>query len=627
MKKFWIVFIILAMVVGGGFGFMWYVLRGLEEHTSVSGGVLVWKVEGGLPEERDDSFWGQVRGGGETTFSETLFGLMRATKDERITGLVMDVRSADMDWAKLEELRGAVAAFRDQGKPVVAYLEAGLTKDYALATAADRIVLAPEANLMVLGLSAEMAFLKDTLAKLGMEADFVHVGAYKSAPERMTRSSASEANREMIESIVGDQFDALLDMLADGRNADREQAVRWVDQGLFDGPGAVAAGLADTLMYYDEALDVEFPDDDVTSLEDYLLESPRPVRGGRKVAMVFVTGVIMPGESRHDNLQGKIAGSESVVEDLQAAADDKSVDAVILRVDSPGGSALASDLIWHEIAELRQSKPVIVSMSGLAASGGYYVACLGDSIFADTGTLTGSIGVFAGKMNRQQMYTKIGVNREFISRGENALLFSDEGGFTESQRTLFQAQLDGFYERFLTKVADGRRMTRDQVHDVAQGRVWTGRQGVQRGLVDGLGGLSRSLDATKRLLGVDPEARITVLTYGEPMSFVERMLLRSLRDGGVTRLAARAGLNGSAAGWGHDRRDGGTAGRRTDARAARRRDPGRRRDAGRSSVGADARLHPGSLNRAGPGSVCRRARNPAVVVVTEACQSDACPLA
>ncbi|MBK7046192.1 MAG: signal peptide peptidase SppA [bacterium] len=550
MRKFWIVFIVLAVIVGGGFGFMWYVMQGLEEHVSVDGGVLVWKVEGGLPEERDDSFWGQVRGSTESTFSETLFGLLRAAKDERITGLVLDIRAAELDWAKIEELRGAIGAFREQGKPVVAYLEAGFTRDYALATAADRIVLAPEANLMVLGLSAEMAFLKDTLAKLGMEADFVHVGAYKSAPERMTRSSASDANREMVESIVGDQFDALLDMLADGRGADRDEVERWVDQGLFDGQGAVAAGLADTLMYYDDMLEDEFPDDDVTFLEDYLLESPRQTQAAGKVAMVFVTGVIMPGESRFDNLQGKIAGSESIIEDLQAAADDESVDAVILRVDSPGGSALASDLIWHEIVELRKEKPVIVSMSGMAASGGYYVSCLGDSIFADKGTLTGSIGVFAGKMNRQEMYRKIGVNREFVTRGENALLFSDEGVFTDAQRTLFQAQMDGFYERFLGKVADGRKLTRDQVHEVAQGRVWTGRQGVERGLVDGVGGLERSLDAAKRRLGVDTEARVTVLTYVEPMSWMEKMLLRSLREGGMTRLAARMGVDAGAVGRG-----------------------------------------------------------------------------
>ena len=189
----------------------------------MAGGVLVWKVEGGLPEERDDSFWGQVRGSGESTFSETLFGLMRAAKDRAHHRPGLDVRGADMDWAKLEELRGAVGGLPRAGQARGGLPRGGLHADYALATAADRIVLAPEANLMVLGLSAEMAFLKDTLAKLGMEADFVHVGAYKSAPERMTRSSASEANREMVESIVGDQFDALLDMLADGRGADRDE--------------------------------------------------------------------------------------------------------------------------------------------------------------------------------------------------------------------------------------------------------------------------------------------------------------------------------------------------------------------------------------------------------------------
>lgn len=551
MKKFWIVLFVLAVVVGGGFGFMWYVVRGLEGSAAapeVKGGVLVWKVDGGLPEERDRSFWGQVRSGADATFSETLFGLLRAAKDDRITGLVLDVQAADMDWAKLEELRGAVGAFQDAGKPVVAYLEAGMTRDYALASAADRVVLAPEANLMVLGLSAELSFMKDTLGKLGMEADFVHVGAYKSAPERMTRTSASEANRQMIESIVGDQFDALVGMLADGRGADRDEVARWIDQGMFDGPGAVAAGLADTLMYYDQMLDREFPDEEVTFLDDYLQESSGESHGGKKVALVFVTGVIMPGESRYDNLQGKIAGSETIVDDLQKAADDESIDAVILRVDSPGGSALASDLIWHEIAGLKTLKPVIVSMSGLAASGGYYVACLGDSIFADPGTLTGSIGVFAGKMNRQQMYKKIGVNREFITRGENALLFSDEGIFTEPQRALFQAQLDAFYTRFLAKVGDGRKMPVDKVHEVAQGRVWTGRQGVERGLVDDLGGLRRSLDAAKRRLGVDVADKVTVVTYGEPLSWAEEMLLRSLRDGGMASIAARIGLPTGPAG-------------------------------------------------------------------------------
>jgi len=547
MKKFWIVFILVAVVIGGGFGLLWFTMSNLEQSVSIDGGVLVWEVGGDYPEERDDSFWGQVRSGGGMTLPEVLFSLYRAAEDDRITGLMLDMRGVTMDWAKVEEVRGAIQIFHDQGKPVVAYMDGGGTRDYVLAAAADLIVLSPEATLMVLGISAELAFMRDTLEKLGMEADFVHVGAYKSAPERMTRSSASDANREMITSIVDDRYEALLDMLAASRGVEREVVVGWVDQGMFGALDAVGAGLADTVMYFDEMMDERFAEEDITYLADYSLDRPKRVNTEYDVAVVYVTGVIMPGESRFDNFQGKLAGSETVVEQLKSVGDDEDIDAVILRVDSPGGSALASDLIWNEIRKVKETKPVIVSMSGLAASGGYYVSCLGDSIFADPGTLTGSIGVYAGKMDRSGMYRKIGVNREFITRGDNALLFSDEGGFTASQRELFQNQMDEFYERFLDKVATGRGMTRDAVHEVAQGRVWTGRQGLDRGLVDGLGGLHRSLDSAKWMLGIDPSEKVTLRTFGEELSLLERMLLKSLREGGGISLLLNslADLNGA----------------------------------------------------------------------------------
>ena len=532
MKKFWIVFILVAVVIGGGFGLLWFTMSNLEQSVSIDGGVLVWEVGGDYPEERDDSFWGQVRRGGGMTLPEVLFSLYRASEDDRITGLLLDMRGVTMDWAKVEEIRGAIQNFHDEGKPVVAYMDGGGTRDYALASTADRIVLSPEATVMVLGISAELAFMRDTLEKLGMEADFVHVGAYKSAPERMTRSSASEANREMITSIVDDRYEALLDMLAVSRGVEREVVVAWVDQGMFGALDAVGVGLADTVMYFEEMMDVQFGEEDITYLADYSLDRPKRVNTEYDVAVVYITGVIMPGESRFDNFQGKLAGSETVVEQLKSVGDDEDIDAVILRVDSPGGSALASDLIWNEIRMVKENKPVIVSMSGLAASGGYYVSCLGDSIFADPGTLTGSIGVYAGKMDRSGMYRKIGVNREFITRGDNALLFSDEGGFTPSQRILFQNQMDEFYERFLGKVATGRGMTRDAVHEVAQGRVWTGRQGLEKGLVDGLGGLHRSLDSAKWMLGIDPSEKVNLRTFGEELSLLERMLLKSLREGG-----------------------------------------------------------------------------------------------
>jgi len=227
MKKFWIVFIVIALFIGGGFGLLWFSLSNLEDTVSIDGGVLVWEMGGKYPEERDDSFWGQVRSGGEMTMPEVLFALYRAAEDDRITGLLLDLRGAAIDWAKVEEIREAVQNFQETGKPVVAYMDAAGTRDYALAAVADQVVVSPEANLMVLGITAELAFMRDTLEKLGMKADFVHVGAYKSAPERMTRSAASDANREMISSIVDDRYEALLDMLASrGFRLDRSGNVR-----------------------------------------------------------------------------------------------------------------------------------------------------------------------------------------------------------------------------------------------------------------------------------------------------------------------------------------------------------------------------------------------------------------
>jgi len=540
MKKFWIVFTVLVVLIGGGMFTLWKVVSGLQESVApIEGGVLVWKAQGALTEERDDSFVGRIRGGDQPVMREVLLALKRAETDDRIHGLVMDMEGLEVDWAKLEELQEAVRDFSGSGKPVVAYLDGGMTRDYALAAQAPRVVLSPEANLMVLGVVAELDFLKDTLGKLGMKADFIHIGQYKSAPERMTRDSASDANRTMVGSIVDDRYNALVDMLSRGRGVDSPVAAGWIDQGMFDARGAVAAGMADTLMYWNDLLDEEFPDEPVTYLDDYVLDLPAARKDAPRVALVNISGIIMPGPSKFDNLQGKIAGSETVIEQLQKVQDDEDIQALVLRVDSPGGSALASDLIWEEVRKVKDRIPVIVSMSGMAASGGYYVSCGADSIFADPGTLTGSIGVYAGKLDRSGMYRKIGVNREFITRGENALFFSDEGGFTPGQRKLFESQLSGFYERFLAKVADGRHSTRDQIHAIAQGRVWTGAQGRERGLVDGLGGLLRALDSAKWSIGLTSDDHIALVTYGKQMSWMERMLLKSLRDGNAH---ARVGI-------------------------------------------------------------------------------------
>ena len=290
MKKFWIVFVIIALVVGGGFGLLWMSLMKLDDSVSIDGGALVWRVGGAFPEERDDSFMGQLRSGDEQTLAEVIFAVRRAADDDRITGMVMDLRGLQTDWAKIEEIRAALTVFRRAGKPIYAYFDGAGTREYALACLADAVYMSPEANLMVLGVTAELSFMKDTLDKLGMEADFIHVGKYKSAPERMTRQEASDPNREMINAIVDDRYAMLLDMLASGRKASSDQVAGWVDQGMFDAEDALAGGLIDGVLYYEELLDQHFTDDATTYLADYVLDRPDRQNARHTVGLIYATG-------------------------------------------------------------------------------------------------------------------------------------------------------------------------------------------------------------------------------------------------------------------------------------------------------------------------------------------------
>lgn len=532
MRKFWIVFVLVAVVIGGGLGLLWKAATSLNGPTVTGGGLLHWQAGGSFPEVTDDSVMGQLRHGDDLPFRQVVNGLDRAAVDPDIKGLILDLQGLAVSWAQLEELHAAVRRFADHGKPVWASVTFAGNADYALATAADRIAMAPEGILMVLGVVAELAFLKDTLAKAGIEADFLHVGEYKSAPEQLTRREASEANRAMTISLVDERYDLLVDLVATGRDRPADDVRAWIDVGMHDAPLAFASGMVDTVLDLEDLLDGFFADEDVTEFVDY-------ARGGGKgratheIALVVAEGTIYPGESRVDNFQGPIVGSDTVIDQLSSAREDDDIEAVLLRVNSPGGSALASDLIWREVERVRKIKPVVVSMGGYAASGGYYISCGADSIFADRGTLTGSIGVFAGKMNWSGLYEKIDLHREFVTRGENALLWSDAVGFTVSQRQLFQSQLDRFYERFLDKVAQGRGMDRDAVDAVARGRVWTGRQALEHGLVDGLGGISRALNSVKRLIGAETDEKVRMHTYGKELSWFERALVDVLQSRGA----------------------------------------------------------------------------------------------
>lgn len=534
MKKFWIVLIVLALMAAGGLGSLWWLLRTLEGGAvgPGDGGVLYWTVTDAYPEARSDAPLARILGDDGPVQHEMVLALHRAAHDDGVDGLFLEIHALPAAWAQVQELRDAVAAFAAAGKPVHAWLAGGGNREYQLALAADAVSLAPEGMLAVNGVSAVMTFVAGSLDKLGMEADYVHVGRYKSAPETYERTGPSEASREMLGAIVDDQFDGLVAGTAAARGLEAGQVRELFDRGLFDAASAREAGLVDAVDYLPDALDRAFPTGDTRDLDDYAWFGGGGRRGAR-IALVTVAGTIVDGESSAGGWSGPTAGSATVVDQLQRCHDDDGIAAVLLRVDSPGGSALASDLIWNEVQALRGVKPVVVSMGGLAASGGYYVACAADSIFASPGTLTGSIGVFAGKLAREELYGKLGVTREALTRGRNARLFDDHAPFTPEQRELLQTQLDAFYGRFVAKVAAGRGLDPAAAEAAAQGRVWSGRRAQDLGLVDGMGGVPRALTAVRGLLGLPADAPLRLVTFEDEPSVFEKILRRSLESQGL----------------------------------------------------------------------------------------------
>jgi len=543
MKKFWIVLIVLAVMAAGALGSAWWFLRSLgnEALAPGDGGILYWVVDDAYPEARSDAPLARLLEGDGPVQHEIVLALRRAATDDGVEGLFLEIRSLPASWAQVQELRDAVEVFAAAGKPVHAWLAGGGNREYQLALAADRIVLAPEGMLAVNGLSAVMTFVAGSLEKLGMEADYVHVGRYKSAPETYERTGPSEASREMLDAILDDQYAAMVAAAADARGLAPEVVRGLFDLGLFDAAGAREAGLVDAVDYLPDALDFAFPEGETRDLDDVAWFGGGR-RRGPEVALVTVAGTIVNGESSSGGWSGPTAGSITVVDELQACYDDDGIAAVILRVDSPGGSALASDLIWNEVRALRELKPVVVSMGGMAASGGYYVACGADSVFALPGTLTGSIGVFAGKLAREGFYGKLGVSREAVTRGRNARIFDDHAPFTPEQRERLQAQLDAFYGRFVEKVAVGRGLSREAAEAAAQGRVWTGVGARGRGLVDGLGGLPRALDAVRSMLGLEAGAPLRLVTFEDEPTLFEKVLRRGLASAAGPAPAAATDL-------------------------------------------------------------------------------------
>ncbi len=457
---------------------------------------------------------------------EVLQTLDAAARDPQVDGVMVRLGGAPRGWGKLAAVRRALERVREAGKPVAAWGDQLGAEDLWLGTAATRLWLPPSGSAFLVGLRADAFFLRGLLEHVGVEPEVVRVGGYKSAGEMFLRDRMSPESREQTEALLDDFYRGLVDGIARGRGLSAEGVRERIDAGPYNAEAAREAGLVDDLLYPDEleeALDALTP---VPPAERpgprraRLVEAAaygalrardpgfRPLLGDLpRLAYVVATGAIHRGR-----------GPSAIASDafrvlLEGLRRDEGVRGVVLRVSSPGGDALASDLLWRSLRVLRKDKPVVVSMGDVAASGGYFMAAAGDAVFAEAGSVTGSIGVVGGKLNVERLYARLGVGKESVERGARAGLLAEERPFTPDERAAVRAEMESVYDTFLGRVAEGRGLERPAVERVAQGRVWSGERALSLGLVDALGGPLEALRDARRRAGLGEDERVVVETH------------------------------------------------------------------------------------------------------------------
>ena len=495
-----------------------------------------------FPEDTLVDLGGAFFGYGNLTFRDLLGAITRAKEDARIEKLLLHVRPTGLGWGHVAELRDHLLDFKSSGKGLVAFVEYGSNRDYFLASAADEIFLHPRTILDLRGVRAEATFVRGALEKIGVEAEFERFAAYKSAPEMFLRDDMSPESREAIEGLVATVHDSLVEALLQGRGMERGHAAGLIARGPFTAEEALELDLVDGLHYNDEVKKRLAPEgkDEIATVPvaQYIhASSTAPSFGAKaRIAVIYGIGAIVGGDSTEDGVFGRVMGSDTIAEAFEQAREDESIDAVVFRIDSPGGSDVASDVIWREANLTREKKPVVVSMADVAASGGYWIATASDAIVAEPTTVTGSIGIYAGKFNLAGLYDKIGVSTDGVESSRNADFFSSSRSFTAEERAQLRRILESGYRAFLERVAESRKKTTDEVHAVAQGRVWSGRDAKEIGLVDELGGLKRALDIAKEKAGFAADARVELRILPEKKPLLE-FLISSFAASSDSRLS------------------------------------------------------------------------------------------
>ena len=500
--------------------------------TVADGSTLVFKLEGEVPEKSPPEiplpfFEAQA----PMTVQETWETFRKAAADSRVKGIIFEPRGLAIGWAKMQEIRAEIQQFKKSGKPIIAFLRNPGAREYYLATATDRIYLAPEDSLDLKGLRAETVFLKNTLDKLGVKMDIVHAGKYKDAGDVFTRTSPSPETLEVLNQILDQLYGNLVDTIAEGRRKQPDAIKALIDQGPFMANDALTAGLVDSLGFEDQVVEdmkgrLKQTDLKRLSSKAYLKAPLANAGTVRRIALVVGQGVITRGGGNEGSNDDGIT-SGGFIKLLKQAENDSTIKGVIMRVDSPGGDGIASDDILHEAKNLSKKKPLVISMSDVAASGGYFISVTGDPILAYPNTITGSIGVIFGRINLRGLYDKIGVNKQLLTRGRYADLDSDYSPLSDDERQKITSEIDAFYKSFVTRVAQGRKKTFEQIEPIAQGRVWLGAQAKQNGLVDELGGLDRAIELIRQRANIAAADKITLVPYPAKRSVFDMLLNRS----------------------------------------------------------------------------------------------------
>lgn len=498
--------------------------------------ILELNLEQGLVEYVPDDPMAGVFSRRVPTVRDVVDALEEAASDKRIVAVLAKVGSRGLGLAQIQEVRDAVVAFRKSEKPTIAYAEtfgeAGPgTGAYYLATAFESIYLQPSGDVGLSGLIAESPFIRGTLDKVGLEPRFAQRREYKNAMNVFTERKFTPPHREATQKVIDSQFDQIVKGIATARGLSDETVRELINKGPLSSQLALESKLVDRLVYRDEViahLKEQFGKDiKALSFSKYVARTGRPHENGATIALIYGVGGVQRGKGGYDPMSGSVSmGADSVTAAFRAAVEDKDVKAILFRIDSPGGSYVASDTIWRETLRAKEAgKPVIASMGNVAGSGGYFVAMAADKIVAHPGTITGSIGVLSGKMLTNGFWDKIGVSWDEVHTTENALLWTSRHDYSPAQWTQFQSSLDRIYDDFTSKAAQGRNMPKDKLLAVAKGRIWTGEDAKALGLIDDLGGFPLALRLAKEAAGISEDTEVQLELFPRQKPSLRQVLM------------------------------------------------------------------------------------------------------